>query len=518
MSITAMLNTGLSALLANQSALRSTSTNVANVNTPGYVRRVITFETQTAGSLLGGVEIASVKRAVAQFLGGERNAAASSVGSADAANRFLDQLQATLGGVSGGRDPASRLSAINSELSALSTDPASSVRRAQLMQTLNDFTGGVSSLAKKIQDLRAQADAEIGVSIGRVNELIAKIADLNPPIQQATLSGDTATPLLDQRDTAIRELASLIEIRVEETASGRVNITTPSGYTLVNQNSSEATHFQLGAVGASSIFPSLTIVRRNASTGETLGQPVAFESHIGGGKLRGLLDLRDRTLTDVANQLGSLAAGAAEALNAAHNASSSWPAPSSLTGRQTGLLASDSLGFSGEASLAVVTAQGALSRRIDIDFDAGTLSVDGGAAVAFTQTVGGLTTALNTALGGSGTASFTDGVLSLSASGGNGIAVMQDPANPSDRAGRGFAHAFGLNDMLVSTVPTSFATGLSASDAHGFTNGAQVNFALRGPDGAVTRSFSYTVSGTTVGDLVTGLNASAAFRWMPTGN
>lgn len=509
MSITAMLNTGLSALLANQAALRTTASNIANVNTPGYVRRTVSFETQAAGGLLGGVEIASVKRAVAQFLGGERLSAASDAGSADAAYRFLDQLQAALGGVSSGRDPASRLSDVASELATLSMDPASAVRRAQLLQTLQDFTASVSSLADKTQSLRAQADAEIGGTITRANELIATISDLNLPIQRATLAGDAATPLRDQRDAAVRELASLIEIRVEETASGRVNITTPSGFTLVNQNTAEATHFELSAVGAGAVFPAISVVRRNAETGAELGRAQAFESHIAGGKLRGLLDLRDKTLPDIAAELGSLAAGAAEALNAAHNASSSWPAPASLTGRQTGLLASDSLGFTGKASLAVVTPQGALARRVDIDFDAGTLSVNGGASVPFTPTIGGLTAALNTALGGAGSASFSNGVLSLAASGGNGIAVAQDPATPADRAGRGFAQTFGLNDLLVSSAPTSFATGLSPSDLHGFTNGQQVNFSVRGPDGAVTRSFTYTVSGSTMGDVVTGLNAAA---------
>ena len=39
MSINNVLNTGLSALLSNQAALRVTSNNIANVNTEGYVRQ-----------------------------------------------------------------------------------------------------------------------------------------------------------------------------------------------------------------------------------------------------------------------------------------------------------------------------------------------------------------------------------------------------------------------------------------------------------------------------------------------
>lgn len=510
MSINAILNNGLSALLANQAALRTTSTNIANVNTPDYVRRTVQFQTQTAGGVLAGVEMSSVRRSVDQFLASERWSAASGVGESDAAARFLDQLQKSLGGVSDKRDPASRLAAMSEGLAQLSVDPTSVAGRAQFVQKMKDFTQGITDLAASVQDLRAKADAEIGTAVQRVNDLVDRIAALNGPIQRATLTGDTASALTDERDAAVRELATLIEIRVDEGASGRVNITTPTGFTLVSETTAEATHIDLSTVSAETVFSGLTVVRQNRETGAAVGPVEPFERHITGGSLRGLLDLRDVTLPNIAAEIGALAASTAEAYNAAHNASSAWPAPTSLTGKDTGLLASDSLGFTGKTSLAVVDPQGKLVRRIDVDFTAGTLSLDGGAATAIGTTIGSFVGALNTALGGTGTASFTNGALSLSASGGNGIAVSQDAANPSSRAGRGFAHTFGLNDVLVSSVPTNFATGLKSTDAHGFTAGQTVDFAIRGSTGEITRRFTYTVSGATVGDMVSGLNAAAA--------
>ncbi|BCW88488.1 hypothetical protein sos41_16280 [Alphaproteobacteria bacterium SO-S41] len=509
MSINSILNSGLSALLANQAALRTTASNISNVNTPDYVRRIVQFQSQTTDGVLGGVELGSVKRAVDQYLNGERLAASSTAGETDAADRFLDQLQKAMGGVADGRDPASRVAAMTAGLAQLATDPASAAMKADFVQKMKDFAQGIADLADKTQDLRAQADAEIGTTITRVNDLTKRIAELNLPIQKATIAGDQASILRDERDAAVRELAGLIDIKVDEGASGRVNVTTTSGYTLVSENASEASHIELGAVSAETVFPGLTVVRRNASTGAQIGPAEAFEKHITGGSLRGLLDLRDTTLPNIAEQIGAMAAGAAEAFNAASNASSAWPAPTSLTGRDTGLLASDALGFTGKSAIAVVDGQGKLVRRVDVDFTAGTLSVDGGAATAFTSTVGGFTTALNTALGGTGSASFTDGVLTLNGSGGNGIAVQQDATNPSDRAGRGFSHTFGLNDVFVSSVPTSFATGLKSTDAHGFTAGQQVQFGLRSASGAISQQFTYTVSGSTIGDVVNGLNAAA---------
>lgn len=510
MSINAILNNGLSALLANQAALRTTSSNIANVNTPDYVRRTVQFQSQNAGGVLAGVEMSSVRRSVDQFLAAERWSAASSAGANDASARFLDQLQKTMGGVADRRDPASRLAAMSEGLAQLSADPTSLTARASLIQKMKDFTQGISDLSASVQDLRAKADAEIGDAVTRVNGLVDRIAALNAPIQRATLQGDSASALTDERDAAVRELASLIDIRVDQGSTGRINVTTPTGFTLVSEGTAEATHIDLSAVSAETVFSGMSVVRRNPLTGVQIGPAEPFERHITGGALRGLLELRDVTLPNIAAEIGALAASTAEAYNAAHNASSAWPAPAALTGRDTGLLATDSLGFTGKTSLAVVDAQGKLVRRIDVDFSAGTLSVDGGAASAIGGTIGSFTSALNTALAGAGTASFTNGTLALSATGGNGIAVSQDAANPSSRAGRGFAHTFGLNDVFVSSVPTSFATGLQAGDAHGFTPGQTVDFAIRNATGEIARRFTYTVSGTSVGDMVSGLNAAAA--------
>lgn len=509
MSINAILNSGLSALLANQAALRTTSSNIANVNTPDYVRRTVQFQTQTAGGMLGGVEMSSVRRAVDTFLSSERFGAASAGGQSDAAARFLDQLQRSMGSIADRRDPASRLAAMTEGLAQLSVDPTSVVSRANMIQQMTNFTQGITDLAASVQDLRAKADAEIGDAVKQVNTLTDRIAALNGPIQRATLQGDTASALLDERDAAVRELASLLSIQVEQGSSGRINITTPTGFTLVSEGAAEANHISLSAVSAETVFSGMTVIRKNPQTGAQIGPAEPFERHITGGTLRGLLELRDVTLPNIAAEIGALAATTAEAYNAAHNASSGWPAPAALTGKNSGLLASDSLGFTGKSSVAVVDAQGRLVRRIDIDFTAGSLSVDGGAPTAFGATVGGFTGALNAALGGAGSASFVNGALTLSASGGNGIAVSQDAADPSMRAGRGFAHTFGLNDIFVSSVPTNFATGLQAGDAHGFGAGQTVDFAIRNASGEITRRFTYTVSGATVGDMVAGLNAAA---------
>ena len=48
-SLDSVLRTGVSGLQANQVALNTTSNNIANVNTDGYVRRNVSFESKVLG-------------------------------------------------------------------------------------------------------------------------------------------------------------------------------------------------------------------------------------------------------------------------------------------------------------------------------------------------------------------------------------------------------------------------------------------------------------------------------------
>ncbi|RZA11173.1 MAG: hypothetical protein EOP93_23815, partial [Lysobacteraceae bacterium] len=138
-----------------------------------------------------------------------------------------------------------------------------------------------------------------------------------------------------------------------------------------------------------------------------------------------------------------------------------------------------------------------------------TLSVNGGASVSAGSTIGGFAAALNTALGGNGSASFTDGKLSISATGGNGIIVQDDAGTPSARGGTGFSQFFGLNDVFQSQMPSVTATGLSATDASGLAAGGKIAFQLKGPDGDIVRNVSITTTaGQTVGDVVTAMNTA----------
>src|SRR5690606_20070347 len=105
-----------------------------------------------------------------------------------------------------------------------------------------------------------------------------------------------------------------------------------------------------------------------------LGTQANLEPLLQDGEIAGLLRARDQDLAGLADALGGFAGALADALNEVHNENASAPPVSNMTGRQTGLLGADSLGFTGAAMLAVTDNTGALRERLSIDFDAQTIT------------------------------------------------------------------------------------------------------------------------------------------------
>ncbi len=497
MSLNGILSSATSGLLTNQAALKVTSNNITNVNTPGYHRQVVQLGPRLTGATLTGVTIEDIRRITNQYLDQESVNATASSSQADTLTSYFSQVQDMVASLNGDASLQQQVQNAMTALSQLSTDPSSAANRNSALSAISSALSSLSSMSSNVQSLRQNANTQLTQDIGTVNGILTRIYDLNTQIKRAFQSGDTSTALLDQRDAAIKELAQQVDVHSFEQPDGRVFVSLGDGTSLISDLKGELRYASPTTVTSATSFPPLTVQQIDMQNGSDVGPPTALESHIRGGAFRALLDMRDKALPDLAEQLGALAGGMADQINAIHNNSSAVPPPASMTGRNTGLLAGDALNMTGKGTIAVVDSQGKLVQRLDLDFST-------------IPTVGALVAAINGGLGGAATASFTNGVLSISAnSAGNGIALKQDGANPSSRGGRGFGQVFGLNDLIQASSPTNFVTGMSALDAHGFTAGGTASFVLRGADGSILKTFGVTVGGAIVQDIVDSLNTAA---------
>lgn len=497
MSLNSIMSSASTGLMAAQTGLRTVSDNIANVNTAGYVRKLVQQTPLISGGLGVGVDVARIVLASDQYLQKAAATANASAAQATVLADSLDRAQALFGDPSGKDSFFARLDNLYAAFSAAADDAASSVRRGAALDMVDTFLSEAGRIDASLGELAREADSRIAAGVDRVNQLLIEINDLNGEVTRARAHGDS-TGAETVQNGLIDELATLIDINAARRENGAVIIRASDGVPLAGQD------------GAAK----LTYVRSDGATGEIMLTPPgsvgqsSLRARLTGGELRGLLDLRDKELPAIGQQLSEFVTRAVDELNRAHNAASAVPPPSSLTGRNTGLdLATAVSGFSGATSMAIVGADGTLQRQIDINFTAGTMSVDGGAATAFTP--GTFLSQLNTALGGMGSASFADGALSLNATGGNGIAFSDSAANPSAKVGKTFSHFFGLNDLVTSDRYAFYDTGLKASDPHGFTAGDTITFRVADGDGSRIRDVAVAVpTGGSMQDLLDALNAN----------
>jgi flagellar hook-associated protein 1 FlgK len=504
-SLEGILSSGLSALLTNTAALRVTSNNIANANNPNYVRRVVQQGPLIAGGVLGGVKVEGIQRIADAFLDQEVIKSNSTSARYDVQADIMKQLNTALGQPGDGQSIGSQLSAVYAALGQASLDPTALASRLGTAGQFQSLASSISDLSGAVADLRASTNQQINGAVSEANTLIKKIFDLNPAIHQALLSGDTASPLLDERDALVKQLSQIADVRTAQQTDGRLWVSTTDGVQLVGD-----AYAQLSFTpGVGPAFPPITVQTISGQTGQPIDSPRTFDPHATQGKIAGLLELRDGTLVSLGEELGALAQSVSLAFNATHNASTAVPPPQSMTGRQTGLLSTDALNFTGATTIGLVDPNsGALQHKIAIDFGAGTLSVDGGGASAIGGTVGSFVAALNTALGGNGSASFTNGVLTVSATGGNGVVIGDEPGNATSRGGVAFSHFFGLNDLFQASGNAIVTTGLTAADTAGLAPGGAISLLLKGPHGERVGETTVPVAGTTIGDMITALNTA----------
>ncbi|ATQ41839.1 flagellar hook-associated protein FlgK [Caulobacter mirabilis] len=498
MSLSAIMSAANSGLNAAQTGLRAVSDNIANVNTPGYVRKLVDQRPLVSAGMGVGVDIAQIRRAADQFLQRAALTARASSAEANVVSQNMDRVQALFGDPSGKSSFFSRLDDIYTAFSAAANDPSSAIRRDQAIDGVSDFLSEAKRIGASLKDLQTEADSRISANIERVNQLLGQIEGLNGDISRAKIQGGDATGSENIQSQLIDELSGLMDVNVSQRGNGGVVIRASDGAALA------------GAGGAAK----LSYVRKEGVSGEiavTLpgsSQAQTIMGKITGGEIRGLMDLRDKELPAISEQLSEFVTRAVDELNRAHNASSPVPAPNKLTGRNTGLDLSTAVGgFTGKTTVAVLDANGMITRQVEIDFDAGTMSV-GGVPGSTPFTPASFLGTLNTALGGQATASFANGALSLTGAAGRGVAISDDATTPAQKAGKGFSHFFGLNDLVTSKGFTNYETGLKPTDAHGFTAGQTISLRIADGTGSRIRDVSVAVpAGGTMQDLLDALNS-----------
>jgi len=356
-TLTSLLNIASETLLADQAALNATANNVANQNTPGYTREVVSFQSGDSVSLSGESQSSGVTaivsslrdRVLEQRVQQQTQTTAQSAALQTALQQVENIFGLTSASTGSGAVASSQLgTAINgffSSLSSLEANPSDTATRQQVLTAASALAGAFNTASSQISQISASLDQQVSGDVGQINTLTSSIASLNSKIASLSPNGDAGT-LEDQRQEDIDQLSQLVGLDQISTSQNGISLTTSGGAVLVSGDQS----FQV----------STTQVGGN--TDVLAGDPPQdVTSNLSGGDLGGALQARDQYLPTYSAALDNVAFSLGTAVNQQNELgvdSSGNPglAIFSLPGSAAGAAASISVSAASPGAVAAATA------------------------------------------------------------------------------------------------------------------------------------------------------------------
>jgi flagellar hook-associated protein 1 len=240
MGLFSAINSSISGLNVATLGLQVVANNVANANTPGFATQTLdqaaSMAIRRGGFFLGtGVTVAGISQSGSQTLERQLREAINDADSAQVQSGIYRQLEAAIGEL-GENDISSHMNRFFNALQEVAQQPESMSVRGFAIQQGQALTDKLNFSYSRTMDLHQQVNREISQTGERINQLLDEVASLNTRITAAQGSAGgvgAANNLMDTRRTALRELGSLIDIRVVEQQSGGVSISTTAGSALL---------------------------------------------------------------------------------------------------------------------------------------------------------------------------------------------------------------------------------------------------------------------------------------------
>jgi flagellar hook-associated protein 1 FlgK len=308
MTISQALSNAGSGLTAASRRAGVTSNNIANALTEGYNRREVSLTERVTGSVGAGVSVAGVSRATSPAVTYERRIADAM----DAYNGSNAGAMTRVSNLLGGpEDPSSlfqKYANLESAMRALAETPDSAPLQQKVVSSSADLANAFNRISSSYQQIRKDADVEIGNRVNEVNDALQKIEKLNASISRGSIAGSDVSALEDQRQQLINKVNESIPVRELQRDNGKIDLMTPEGVFLL-AGTARTVEFTPSPImdaarvynGGAGSLSGISVDGVNITPGG--GDARAAQS----GAIAGLFNVRDNTVPEMSLALDALA-------------------------------------------------------------------------------------------------------------------------------------------------------------------------------------------------------------------
>ena len=293
-----------SGLNVAQGLLNTTSNNISNVNTPGYVRQTGTVQEQD----VGGVLLGNVERIVNRFAQEQQLRDTSQLGEAQKLSEKLTQLDTIF--ASEAISAAEGMSRYFAALQTATDEPNNMAARQTALAQADGMVKQFQRLDDYLENSAAATNEEFDQLTSEANNLIQTIADFNRQIKESQFASQTlgSNAILNQRDEAVKKLSKLVELESIPQTDGSQLLFLKTGQSLVLEDGSFNLFSQIGNPDPQNKELALQ-VPGNANI------KIPLSNADVGGELGGLIRYRDEVLEVNRRELGQISLAFADAMN-----------------------------------------------------------------------------------------------------------------------------------------------------------------------------------------------------------
>lgn len=228
------LYVGASGLQSASHGLNTTSNNLTNVNTEGYVREQVVYEdrtyrkignaaisTQYAGL---GVQVGTIVHNRDIFLDKayrqENGRYSFYSASSEAVQEVITHLQETEG-----KAFKEAIADFEEAFEEFAKEPSDTVKQNLVLQKASLFLARSKAVQQGFEDYQTIINSKIKEKLNRINKIGKEIVDYNKRIQAIEAAGvEKAMDLRDKRDLLLDELSGMVKISYNEDHTGVVHV------------------------------------------------------------------------------------------------------------------------------------------------------------------------------------------------------------------------------------------------------------------------------------------------------
>ena len=299
-----LLNIASAGVRSSSELLQTTSKNITNVNTEGYVRERTEFTTMVDNQVGRG----ETYRLLNEFAQSQLNR--------DTSNKsFFDQFVTEANRVDTifseeSNNLSTGINSLFNNVQEALNQPSSSVARSLVMTDAQSLVDQMDRLSGIVLEQQSIVNEQLEIFSDEANSLIQNINTLNQEIAvvNGTNNASDASSIYNQRDLAIRELSELVDIETLDGPNGEKLVFMGTGESLVMENGT----FNLFSLSGDP-DPNFKELTLDVNGGKAV--PLEIDSSKLKGKIGGLLAFRDDILVPAQNQIGQMGLAIADAFN-----------------------------------------------------------------------------------------------------------------------------------------------------------------------------------------------------------